>query len=112
MTAIEAEERQLRREETRKEIYEEIDEIEDIKTDEGIKYLQACTERFERTFLPENSDDEDGISDKDVILTKLPWETLERAEDKNACEKWCKVLAKKEELLVLLEGQLEYHFDF
>ena len=44
--------------------------------------------------------DEDGISDKDVIYTKLPWETLERAEDKDACERFCKALAKKENQLI------------
>lgn len=112
MTAIEKEEKELRRNEERNEIYEAINEIENIKTEDGLRALQHYTEAFERTFLPDDSDDEDGISDKDVIFTKLPWDNIEQAKDKNACEKYCKVLAKKDDLLVLLEGQLEYHFDF
>ena len=95
MAAIEQEEKGLRMNEARNEIYASISEIEDIKSNEGKAALAHLTEKFEKTFEPE-SDDEDGISDKDVIYTKLPWETLERAEDKDACERFCKALAKKE----------------
>ena len=47
-----------------------------------------------------------------MIYTKLPWEQLERQEDKDKCEVFCKALAKKESLLILLEAQHEYKFDF
>ena len=73
MAAIEQEEKPLRLEEERQEIYQLINLIEDPKSDEGQKALAYYTESFEKSFEPE-SDDEDGISDKDVIYTKLPWE--------------------------------------
>ena len=99
MAAIEQEEKPLRLTEARNEIYQMILDIEDVKTDEGQALLNQLTEQFERTFEPE-SDDEDGISDKDVIHTKLPWASLERAEDKDACERFCKALVKKENHLI------------
>ena len=113
MTAIEAEEKVLRQTEARNEIYELINEMEadEFKQEEGKIRLQNYTERFEKTFAPE-SDDEDGITDKDHVYTKLPWDQIERSEEKDACERYCKALAKKEDLLMMLEGQLEYHFDF
>lgn len=73
MTAIEQEEKQLRMNEERNEIYEIISSIDDIKSENGMEALKYQTERFEKTFLPD-SDDEDGISDKDVAFTKLPWD--------------------------------------
>ena len=113
LSAIEQEEKGLRMNEERNEIYEQINimEPDDFKTEEGKAQISSLTERFEKTFAPD-SDDEDGISDKDVIYTKLPWEQVERAEDKEACERYCKALAKKEDLLMQLEGQHEYRFDF
>ena len=68
-------------------------------------------ERFEASFAPD-SDDEDGITDKDLVYTKLPWESIENSGEKDACERYCKALAKKEDLLMMLEGQYEYSFDF
>ena len=65
------------------------------------------TEKFEATFN-EDSDDEDGISDKNVILTKLPWAKLERAEDKESLKIECRRIAKKDELLCKLKPHLEY----
>lgn len=76
MTAIEQEEKSLRMNEERNEIFEYIMAIEDIKSEEGQQELKYQTEKFEKTFLPE-SDDEDGISDKDVVYTKLPWDSIE-----------------------------------
>jgi len=111
MTAIEQEEKQLRLTEERNDLFEYITAIDDIKSDSGKESLRLYTERFEQTFAPD-SDDEDGISDKDLVFTKLPWEQLESAADKDACERFCKALAKKEDLLMQLEGQLEYHFEF
>ena len=42
----------------------------------------------------------------------MPWEDLEREEDKKALQKYCIQLAKKEDLLLKLEPQLAYNFDF
>ena len=42
----------------------------------------------------------------------MPWEDLEREEDKKALQKYCIELAKKEDLLLKLEPQLAYNFDF
>ena len=42
----------------------------------------------------------------------MPWEDLERDEDKKAMQKYCIQLAKKEDLLLKLEPQLTYNFDF
>ena len=55
-----------------------------------------------------DSDDEDGISDKNVILTKLPWASLEKAEDKVSLQKECRRIARKDELLCKLKPHLEY----
>ena len=46
------------------------------------------------------------------VITQLPWEDLEREEDKKALQKYCIELAKKEDLLLKLEPQLAYNFDF
>ena len=81
--AIEQEEKVFKMDEQRNEIYESIKAIEEIKSEEGQQELADLTEKFEATFN-EDSDDEDGISDKNVILTKLPWAKLERAEDKES----------------------------
>lgn len=69
--------------EARNDIFEEIKMIEDIESEEGQKLLEDVTERFEATFNQEG-DNEDGISDQHVILTKMPWATLESASDKAA----------------------------
>lgn len=111
ISAIEVEEKQLRMNEERNEIFEYITNIDDIKSEEGLQTLKYQTERFEKTFVPD-SDDEDGISDKDVVFTKLPWDNIEQTEKKEQCERFCKALAKKDDLLMKLEGQLEYRFDF
>ena len=71
-SAIEQEEKALRMQEDRNAIYEQINEIEDMQTDAGRRELAYLTDQFEKT-LAADSDDEDGISDKDVILTKMPW---------------------------------------
>ena len=71
-SAIEQEEKALRMQEDRNAIYEQINEIEDMQTDAGRRELAYLTDQFEKTFAGD-SDDEDGISDKDVILTKMPW---------------------------------------
>ena len=91
--------------ESRNEVIEQLNEIEDINSDYGQEELNKLTERFEQTFA-QDSDDEDGISDKDVIYTKLPWATLERAEDKNKLKKECKRIAKKDEQLCKLKPHL------
>ena len=112
-TAIENEEKELRLSERRTELYQEIDDIWDIKSEEGREELKQITEKFEKTFEPDSDDDETtGISDKDVVFTKLPWEDLEREEDKNNCEKECKTISKKEDLLMKLAPHLQYKFDF
>ena len=103
-SAIEQEEKVLRRQEAQNDIIEEINMIEDIESEYGQSLLKRYTEEFEKTFAAE-SDDEDGISDKDLVYTKLPWESLEREEEKNNCQKYCKVLAKKEDLLMQLQAQ-------
>lgn len=59
-----------------------------------------------------DSDDEDGISDKDIMFTKLPWADVEASADKEKVKKECRRLVKKDELLCKLRPQLEYTFDF
>ena len=81
MSVIEEEEKGLRMNEERNEIYEYIAAIDDIKSEEGKAALKYQTERFEKTFLPD-SDDEDGISDKDMVYTKLPWDDIEQSQEK------------------------------
>ena len=110
-SAIEQEEKALRMQEDRNNIYEQINEIEDIQTDAGKREIAYLTEQFEKTFAAD-SDDEDGISDKDVIFTSMPWADLQREEDRENLRKHCRVLAKKEDLLVKLKPQLEYGFNF
>jgi len=84
-----------------------------MKSEEGREKLKKLTEKFEKTFEPDSDDDESNtISDKDVVLTKLPWADLEREDDKNSCEKEIKMLAKKEDLLMKLTPHLKYQFDF
>ena len=46
------------------------------------------------------------------MVTELPWADLERAEDKTALQKYCVDLAKKDDLLLKLEPELTYYFDF
>ena len=109
-TAIEQEEKALRMQEDRNSIYEQINEIEDMQTDAGRRELAYLTEQFEKTFAAD-SDDEDGISDKDVIHTNMPWHDM-REEDKESLRKHCKALSNKEDLLVKLKPQLEYSYEF
>ena len=47
-----------------------------------------------------------------MILTKLPWANLEKAEDKKSLLKECRRIAKKDELLCKLKPHLEYYFTF
>ena len=112
LTSIESEEKALRLQERRNNIYDEIKEIEDIKDEYGVARLKHLTEKFEHTFEEEDGDDEGGQSDKNVIYTKMPWADLDREEDKNQLEKECKLLSKKEDLLLKLSPHLEYQFDF
>ena len=46
------------------------------------------------------------------MFTKLPWEDLDREEDKNNLEKEGKMIAKKEDLLMKLTPHLHYNFEF
>ena len=107
MGAIEAEEEELRMVEKRTEYLEYITYIEDITSEEGLKALAKYQRRYARTFIKagEEGDDESAapVSDKNTVFTKLPWEDLERAEDKKLLENYCLSLSKNEDLLVKLE---------
>ena len=94
--SIEKEEKKLRMSEDRAEIIDLINSIEDPKSEEGQQDLKFYTELFEKTFSPdeESEDEEGGVSDVNVINTKLPWEDLENPEDKQALEKQCRIIAK------------------
>ena len=110
-SAIEAEEKVLRMNEERNEIYEVICQVPDIEAEYGQAILKRQVERLEKTFTGD-SDDEDGVSDKDVVYTKLPWEEVERAEDKESIKKECQRLVKEDETFLKLAPELEYQFDF
>ena len=75
----------MRLEEKRTEIYEMIQAIEDINSEEGQSQLAYITERFESTFN-DLSDDEDGISDKNVILSKIERRRLNQLSNRNNAE--------------------------
>ena len=63
-SAIETEEKALRRQETRNEIYDSIRCIDEIDTEDGRAILKDLTEEFEKTFDADSSDEEDGgVSD-------------------------------------------------
>ena len=110
-SAIEAEEKALRMNEARAEIYETVSYIENIDSEDGLAILKKLTEKMEKT-CGGDSDDEEGISDKDNMLTKLPWDEVERAEDKEKVKKECQRLVKQDALLTKLKPQLAYAFDF
>ena len=109
--AIQEEEKVFKMQESRNDIIDNLNEIEDVHSQWGQDELKELTERFEETFA-QDSDDEDGISDKDVIYTKLPWATVERQEDKTRLQKECRRIAKKDEQLCKLKPHLEFSFDF
>ena len=66
---------------------------------------------MEQTFAGD-SDDEDGISDKDVLFTKLPWANIEAKGDIKKMRKECLRLANHENSLLKLLPQLKYAFEF
>ena len=110
-SAIEAEEKALRMSEERADIYDVISNIDKIDTEYGLDQLSIQTKKMEKT-MEGDSDDEDGISDKDIMCTKLPWEDVENSADKELVKKECRRLVKQDELLCKLRPQLEYVFDF
>ena len=114
MGAIEAEEKELRLQEKRNDILQMVSELDDITTEEGLEDLAHYQQKYAKTYSQDGqeADDESSSTSKPKVVTELPWADLEKAEDRTALQKYCVDLAKKEDLLLKLEPQLAYQFDF
>ena len=66
-------------------------------------YQKKYAKTYRKAAQGEEGDDESAATEQVKVITQLPWEDLEREEDKKAMQKYCIQLAKKEDLLLKLE---------
>lgn len=94
MSAIEAEQKELRVQERRKDILNIVSNISDFNDEEGKSDLAYCQKKWAKTYADaEAGDDESSATARPIVITQLPWEELESENDRNKLRTYCSELA-------------------